>query len=100
MKETRAYPERSEEPLRLGGKVSGLEDGLDGLLGVLSVSDFLESFRRDGSFETLEVESVSGGEEVVVVDRLLQLCVNLRSSSCQLIRQDDTTTHLDERLDL
>ena len=64
------YPERSEEPLGLGGEVSGLEDELDGLLSILSVSDFLKGFRRDGSFETLEVESVSGGEEVVVVDRL------------------------------
>lgn len=54
----------------LAGGVSLLEDGLDGLLGVLSLRGLLEGLNGDGTLERLEVESVSGGDEVVVVDSL------------------------------
>ena len=50
--------------------VSLLEVLLDGLLGVLPLSGLLESLGRDGSLQALELESVSGGEQVGVVDSL------------------------------
>jgi hypothetical protein len=41
------------------------------LLGILTSGNFLESLRGDNTLERFELESVTGGEEVVVVDRLL-----------------------------
>ena len=47
-----------------------LESLLDGLLRVLTLSGLLESVVGDGSLERFELELVSGGEEVGVVDNL------------------------------
>lgn len=62
--------ERGEEPLVLARGVLLLEDGLDLLLGVLALRRLLEGVLGDGTLETLELESVSGGHEVVVGDDL------------------------------
>ena len=101
--QTKSYPERSEEPLGFSSEVSRLENELDGLLRVLSVGDFLESFRRDGSLETLEIECVSGRKEMVVVDRLSSTQF-INSSFIPhislVIRAKRCGTDLDERLDL
>ena len=47
-----------------------LESLLDGLLRVLTLSRLLEGVGGDGSLKGLELELVSGGEEVGVVDDL------------------------------
>ena len=75
---------------------------LDGLLGVLPLSGLLESLGRDGSLQALELEGVSGGEEVGVVDSLLG---NPEDESASCMRMHgalglDVETDLDERLDL
>lgn len=67
---TRLEPELGEEPPVGSSGVSLLEVLLDGLLGVLPLSGLLESLGRDGSLQALELESVSGGEQVGVVDSL------------------------------
>ena len=67
---------RGEEPPVLAALVALLKELLDRLLGVLALRDLLEGVVRHGVLEALELESVAGREEVVVVD------------------------HLDERLDL
>lgn len=43
---------------------------LDGLLGILPLGRLLEGLGRYGSLQRLELESVTGGEEVGVVDAL------------------------------
>lgn len=64
------HTERGEEPSVLSAGVSLLENLLDSLLGVLSLADLLESVVGDGALEALELEGVSGGHQVVVVDDL------------------------------
>lgn len=60
----------SEEPTVLSAGVPVLKSLLDGLLGVLALGDLLEGVVGDGTLETLELESVTGGHQVVVVDDL------------------------------
>lgn len=62
--------QRSEEPPVLAAGVSVLEGLLDGLLGVLALGNFLEGVGGNGTLETLKLESVTGGHQVVVVDDL------------------------------
>lgn len=62
--------ERGEEPLVLARGVLLLEDGLDLLLGLLALRRLLEGLLRNGTLEALELESVTGGHEVVVRDDL------------------------------
>lgn len=45
-----------------------LEGLLDGLLGILTLTGLFEGVVRNGALEGLELEDVSGGEEVGVVD--------------------------------
>lgn len=47
-----------------------LESLLDGLLGILTLTGLLEGVVGNGSLEGLELENVSGGEEMGVVDNL------------------------------
>lgn len=65
-----AHTQRSEEPPVLAASVSVLERLLDGLLGVLTLGDLLEGLGGNGALEALELESVTGGHQVVVVDNL------------------------------
>lgn len=62
--------ERGEEPPVLAALVPLVEGLLDSLLCVLPLADLLESVRGHGVLETLKLESVTGGHEVVVVDDL------------------------------
>lgn len=62
--------EGREEPPVLAGEVTLLERLLDLLLGVLPRRNLLEGLGGDDTLERLELESVTGREEVVVVDRL------------------------------
>lgn len=62
--------ERSEEPSVLAAGVALLEDLLDVLLGVLTLADLLERIGRQGALESLQLECVSCGHQVVVVDGL------------------------------
>ena len=62
--------ERGEEPLVLARGVLLLENLLDLLLGVLALRRLLEGLLADGTLKTLELESVSGGHQVVVADDL------------------------------
>lgn len=61
---------RSEEPTVLAAGVAVLKGLLDGLLGVLTLGDLLEGVVGDGALETLELEGVTSGHQVVVVDNL------------------------------
>ncbi len=65
-----ALTEWGEEPAVLAGGVTLLKGLLDGLLGVLTLGNFLESLGGDGSLKTLELESVASWHQVVVVDDL------------------------------
>lgn len=62
--------EGGEEPLVLAGVVTLLKGLLNVLLGVLALRDLLEGVVGDGTLKTLELESVTGGHDVVVVDDL------------------------------
>lgn len=62
--------QRGEEPSVLAASVTLLENLLDRLLGVLALADLLEGVAGDGTLETLELERVTGGHQVVVVDDL------------------------------
>lgn len=59
-----------EKPLVLTGLVSLLKSLLDDLLGLLTLSWLLESLGGDNGLERLDIQSVSGWEQVVVVDGL------------------------------
>lgn len=61
-----------------------LESLLDGLLGFLPLGRLLEGLRGNGTLERLELEHVSGGEEVGVVDDLDER-LNLGSTSDSLL---------------
>lgn len=65
-----ALTQRSEEPAVLAASVSLLESLLDGLLGILALGNFLEGVVADNALEAFELECVTGGHEVVVVDDL------------------------------
>lgn len=62
--------QRSKEPSVLAARVALLEDLLDVLLGILALADLLEGVVGQGALETLELEGVSRGHQVVVVDGL------------------------------
>jgi len=69
-------PEREREEIRwtypavLAGNVTLFENLLDLLLGILTSGNFLEGLGGDNTLERFKLEGVTGGEEVVVVDRL------------------------------
>ena len=65
-----ALTQRSEEPAVLAASVSLLEGLLDGFLGILALGNFLEGVVADNALESFELECVTGGHEVVVVDDL------------------------------
>lgn len=67
------YPKRCEEPLVLPVSVSLLQLLLDLLLGVLALRWLLEGIGADNTLQTLQLECVTGGEEVGVVDGLRAL---------------------------
>ena len=87
-----------EEPLVLSGRVALLQQLLDGLLGVLTVCGLLEGVAGHGALETLEFESVAGGEEMRVVDDLTSRQHPLAPLNTRKFLP--TKFHLDERLDL
>lgn len=60
----------SEEPPVLAARVPLLQSLLDGLLGVLALGDLLEGIGSQGALQALELEGVTGGHQVVVVDDL------------------------------
>lgn len=60
----------SEEPTVLAAGVTVLKGLLDGLLGVLALGNLLEGVVGDGTLETLKLEGVAGGHQVVVVNDL------------------------------
>lgn len=62
--------QRSEEPPVLSARVAVLQDLLDRLLSLLALADLLEGVGGDDALQTLELESVAGGHQVVVVDNL------------------------------
>lgn len=66
----RLEAKRGEEPLVLARRVLLLKDLLDLLLGVLTLRRLLEGVLGNGSLESLELESVTGGHKVVVRDHL------------------------------
>lgn len=59
-----------EEPLVLTSLVSFFKGLLDNLLGFFTLRWFFESFGGDHRLEGLNVQSVSGWQQVVVVDNL------------------------------
>lgn len=67
---TGKHTQRGEEPAVLAACVALLQHLLDSLLGILTLADLLERLARDDTLETLELESVAGGHQVVVVDDL------------------------------
>jgi len=69
-KENRSKSQWGEEPPVLSADVSLLERLLDGLLGVLSLRNLLECVVGDDTLEALELKSVTGWHDVVVVDDL------------------------------
>jgi hypothetical protein len=62
--------QRGEEPSVLSAGVTLLQDFLDGLLSILALADLLEGVGGDGALEALELQGVTGGHQVVVVDDL------------------------------
>jgi hypothetical protein len=59
-----------EEPAVLARGVSLLQSLLDGLLGVLTLGNLLEGIGGDNTLQALQLKSVSGWHQVVVVDDL------------------------------
>jgi hypothetical protein len=64
------HTQRREEPAVLAASVALLQHLLDVLLSILTLADLLESVVRDGALQALELQSVTGGHQVVVVDDL------------------------------
>lgn len=62
--------QRGEEPSVLAAGVALLQHLLDVLLGILPLCNLLEGVVCDGTLETLKLQSVTGGHQVVVVDDL------------------------------
>lgn len=69
----REHTERGEEPAVLAGGVAVLQSLLDGLLGLLTLGNLLESVGGDGTLEALELQSVSAH-----VNTLFLLCARRR----------------------
>jgi len=63
-------PEWGKEPPVLPSLVSLLEHLFDVLLGFLALADFLERLGGQDALEALDLESIAGGHQVVVVDEL------------------------------
>lgn len=63
-------PELGEEPPVLAPGVTLLKVLLDRLLGLLALSRLAKGVGGDGALERLELESVTGREQVGVVDDL------------------------------
>jgi len=66
----RSKPQRSEEPSVLSRRVSLLQCLLDSLLRILSLRNLLESIGRNNTLQPLQLERVTCGHQVVVVDDL------------------------------
>lgn len=66
----RLEAQRSEQVAVLARQVSLLEQLLDDLFGLFPLRWLLEGVGGDGTLETLELESVTSGHQVVVVDDL------------------------------
>lgn len=62
--------QRGEEPPVLAARVTLLQGLLDSLLGVLTLGDLLEGVGGQSTLEALELQGVTGGHQVVVVDDL------------------------------
>lgn len=62
--------QRGEEPSVLAARVALLQDLLHVLLGIFPLADLLEGIGGQGALETLKLECVTGGHQVVVVDGL------------------------------
>lgn len=68
--ESGQHTQRGEEPSILSAGVSLLQHLLNRLLRVLPLADLLEGIVGDSALEALELERVSRGHQVVVVDHL------------------------------
>lgn len=93
MKRRNERTERSEEPSVFAAGVALLEDLLDVLLGILTLADLLEGLGRQGTLKSLQLQCVSCGHQVVVVDGLDEgldlgalLLARLRHAPCDLGR--------------
>lgn len=64
------HTQRGKEPAVLAALVAILQHSLDRLLRILALGNLLESFAGDGALETLQLEGVPCGHQVVVVDHL------------------------------
>jgi hypothetical protein len=64
------HTQRGEEPSVLAAGVALLQHLLDVLLGILTLADLLEGLGRQGTLQTLELQCVASGHQVVVVDGL------------------------------
>lgn len=62
--------QRSEEPPVLPAHIPLLQRLLDSLLGLLPLADLLEGVVGDDTLQTLQLERVACGHQVVVVDDL------------------------------
>jgi hypothetical protein len=62
--------QRSEEPSVLSRRVSLLQCLLDSLLRILSLGNLLESIGRNNTLQSLKLERVTCGHQVVVIDDL------------------------------
>ena len=76
----KTYAQRLEEPLGLPAGVALLEVLLNLLLRVFPLRRLLERLGRDGALEALELERVTGGEKVRVVDDLHTISIPPSSS--------------------
>lgn len=81
------YSQGCEEPPVLSWCVTFLKQLLHCLLGILTLRHFFEGLCRNGALQTLELELVTGGEEVGVVDSL-----NYRESNSETIQKTYKTT--------
>lgn len=78
----------SEEPLVFPGRVPVLQQLFDDLLGVFPLAGLLEGVGADGALEALELQSVTGGEKMGVVDRL-----ESKHKTMQLLSTRHSATH-------
>jgi len=70
MKLREKHTERGEKPPVLAAGVALLQNLLNDLLSILALGNLLEGLGRDSRLETLKLESVASGHQVVVVDDL------------------------------
>lgn len=64
------HTQGGEEPSVLAAGVALLQHLLDSLLGILTLGNLLEGLARDGALQSLKLQSVSGGHQVIVVNHL------------------------------